>query len=835
MRLPFFNFKRKRSNSPRELESVRSLFLKFQRIQKLNTKMLELMAEMERALGGEYIFDRAFLESSVRDLSGLTYQVVYSLNAMSHNAYVDLYDRFQSIKGTLEDILHGGLGPFAASLALPFSSLGWEMEPLAGVLGVCLSAARDQLDILAPDGFVITVTGCRGFFEANGLGEKLKACGPSEVDRLFREAAIPTELYEAVDRELKALLSRRGDSIRLTVRACAAGGYGATQPEIAGLANVAPKDVHAACKSALAEYAAKAAAGEIVEGTLAVLTVHETIAAHVAGVAEVQARPGFPMGLFHIAAAPVGDPEKAEHFLLRRAYPFDLVESEVLPKAVDKPLYPGVKPLSRGPSCLYRGSALLGPRFLHAIAQCSVAFERALGYPQDLYWVRGDSDRPVIVDVRPAKLLVEESPEEAGADEGPSSFEILASGGETVQTGVSAGRVVHATDDNIENFPYGAVAVSHLAAPRFSPVLRRASALVTEVGTSVGHLATIARELRIPAIFGVKGALEKLPEGLEVTVDAGERKVLKGIAEPLLASQPHDAELHVGDPEYITLRRLLRWIMPLQLVNADASDFSSENCRTYHDIIHFAHERSVEELLHIQDAGRGLASLYARKLELDAPIELYILDLGGGARTAGDGAIPLEDVTSEPFLPFARGLTLKSAWSDGPVAISIKDIFSSIDRTFGTTPGQNEFAGRSHAIIAKNYMNVGLRLGYHFTVVDSYLGSNLNQNYIYFRFVGGFADERRRRRRVEFIRSILEEMHFKVTLTGDLAVAKLKIVEKEEMVEMLTRLGELTGFTRQLDVSMTSEEAIERFTKLFRERSASRGAHSDGKERSRGL
>ena len=80
------------------------------------------MAEMDRALGGEYIFDRAFLESSVRELSRLTHQVVYSLNAMSGNGYAALFDRYQSIKDVLDDILAGGLGPFGRKYWISF---GW--------------------------------------------------------------------------------------------------------------------------------------------------------------------------------------------------------------------------------------------------------------------------------------------------------------------------------------------------------------------------------------------------------------------------------------------------------------------------------------------------------------------------------------------------------------------------------------------------------------------------------------------------------------------------------------------------------------------------------------
>ena len=56
--------------------------------------------------------------------------------------------------------------------------------------------------------------------------------------------------------------------------------------------------------------------------------------------------------------------------------------------------------------------------------------------------------------------------------------------------------------------------------------------------------------------------------------------------------------------------------------------------------------------------------------------------------------------------------------------------------------GAPEYSGRNHAILAENYMNVGLRLGYHYSVIDSYLSGNVNQNYAYFRFAGGFADRR---------------------------------------------------------------------------------------------
>src|SRR5208337_5635183 len=229
MRLPFFSVKPRGPASEQGLEYVRSLFAKFQRIQKLNTKALEVMAEMDQALGGEYIFDRAFLESSVRELGKLAHQVVYSLNAMSRDRYVGLYDRYQSVKDVLNDILAGGLGPLGSSLALPYPILGVEMEPLAGALNVCLAEARNRLDIMAPDGFAVTVIGCQRLAEAP-------------------ETDFPPELAEAINNQVQALFERRGGPVDLSVRVCS------SDMNFKALTGVASEEILPACRQALSGY-----------------------------------------------------------------------------------------------------------------------------------------------------------------------------------------------------------------------------------------------------------------------------------------------------------------------------------------------------------------------------------------------------------------------------------------------------------------------------------------------------------------------------------------------------------------------------------------------------
>ncbi len=820
MRLPFPWSKRAKPPAA-GLEPVRALFTKFRRIQNLNTRALEKMSEMERALGGEYIFDRAFLESSVRELGKIVYQVVYSLNTMSDNRYADLFDRFQTIRGSLEDILGGGIGPYAGSLTLPYSLLSWDLEPVAGAMNVCMAEAGNSLGLLAPDGFAVTAEGCRVLLESLG---RCETPGP--------QPGIPdpqSALEKSVRDEMEALFGRRGGPVPLTVRACPAGPRREGGPQLEGARGVNAGDVPAALSRALAEYLQNTGATPQNCAPVA-LAVHESVGALAAGTVSSIPRAGFPAGLFRIVASPSDYPDRVEQYLVRRTYPYGPVQSEIREKAPNAEIYPGITPLSSAKG-LFRGSSLLGPDFLSAVAQCAATIERILGWPFELHWARGRANRPIITGV--SYLSMQENPATCELERSLEGTPVLLKGGETVQAGIAAGRTVRISDTtNVEQIPPGSVAIARTASPNLSSVLRRVSAMVTEVGSSIGHLATIARELRVPAVFGARGVLERVPEGLEVTVDAGERTIYGGIVEHLLACRDYGTDLYPDDPEYIELRRLLRWIMPLGLIDPDSSTFSVENCRTYHDLIHFSHEKSVEQLLNIQDRGRGFGGLNARRLGLDVPVDLFVLDLGGGLAAGAGDVIAPDEITSRPFRAFVQGLDVRAMWDRDPAPLRLKDIFSGLDRTFSAMGAPGAYSGRNHAIIAENYMNVGLRLGYHFSVIDCYLGESVNQNYIYFRFVGGLAEEKSRRRRAELIASILENLRFKTAVKGDLVTGKLKMEETGEISAALAYLGQLTAFTRQLDLSMKSEEAVDRMLGDFTEKSAAE--ENRGKERTGG-
>ena len=198
-----------------------------------------------------------------------------------------------------------------------------------------------------------------------------------------------------------------------------------------------------------------------------------------------------------------------------------------------------------------------------------------------------------------------------------------------------------------------------------------------------------------------------------------------------------------------------------------------------------------------------------------------MIDLGGGMATeaGGKSTIAAEHVLSLPMHAIITGLLAPGVWSTNPVQLDFGDLVSSLTRHSMADRGA-VYRGQNLAVVSDHYANISLRLGYHFNVIDTYVSRNVDDNYIYFRFLGGVTEEQRRRLRALLIKDILERLHFVVTLQGDLVVARLKKLEEEEMLDVLREIGRLIGFTRQLDTQMRSEQSVvECLDRFFEDRS----------------
>ncbi|HET8945020.1 MAG TPA: PEP-utilizing enzyme, partial [Dehalococcoidia bacterium] len=100
------------------------------------------------------------------------------------------------------------------------------------------------------------------------------------------------------------------------------------------------------------------------------------------------------------------------------------------------------------------------------------------------------------------------------------SFQAGVLTGIAASRGVARGiaRVVRSLEE-IERLGPGEILVTHATSPPWTPLFAVAGAVVTEAGGILSHCAVVAREYQIPAVVGARGALQKIEDGMLVTVD----------------------------------------------------------------------------------------------------------------------------------------------------------------------------------------------------------------------------------------------------------------------------------------------------------------------------
>ena len=300
-------------------------------------------------------------------------------------------------------------------------------------------------------------------------------------------------------------------------------------------------------------------------------------------------------------------------------------------------------------------------------------------------------------------------------------------------------------------------------------------------------------------------------------MDAYACRIYAGQVPELLAHQPL-RESHLKDtPVYKTLQQVADSIVPLRLVDPKSPDFSPDHCRSLHDLARLVHELSYTEMFKISDLVSAREG-YALKLDAPIPLDLYLIDLGGGLTEAGSQAhkVTPDQVASVPFQAVLRGMLHQDLRGLEPRPVQLSGLMSVMREQLLAAPNAEErFGDRSYAIISDKYLNFSSRVGYHYSVLDAYCGATVNKNYITFSFKGGAADDVRRSRRVRAIAIILMGLNFSVEVKGDRVDARLQKYEAPVIQDKLDLIGRLLIFTRQMDMLMTSEASVEAVAQNF--------------------
>ena len=266
----------------------------------------------------------------------------------------------------------------------------------------------------------------------------------------------------------------------------------------------------------------------------------------------------------------------------------------------------------------------------------------------------------------------------------------------------------------------------------------------------------------------------------------------------------------------------MRHIAPLNLINPLEQEFSLEKCRTVHDLIRFMHEKAVQALVaYAEVQGRGLARFFGGKtalhrLTLPIPVQLLLIDLGGGLQdTVSKKEVDFTQIGSVPLRAVLAGMLFPGIWQQEGVALQGRDLLAGMTRATDLTSGGDGLAGSNVALASKDYVNMSLRFGYHFNMLDCYCSDKPRNNHIYFRFVGGAAAITNRSRRIALMAQILAEHGFALKAKGDLLVGRLSGLSRQEIEGILEQIGRLIGYTRQLDARLDSDEMVDMLARRF--------------------
>ncbi len=157
------------------------------------------------------------------------------------------------------------------------------------------------------------------------------------------------------------------------------------------------------------------------------------------------------------------------------------------------------------------------------LSRQAVTIERHYGRPMDIEWAKdGDDGRIYIVQARPETVKSRDSATQMERYKLKDKGEVLVEG-RSIGHRIGQGkvRVVHGVGE-MNKISDGDVLVTDMTDPDWEPVMKRASAIVTNRGGRTCHAAIIARELGIPAVVGCGNATERLSDGMDVTVSCAE-------------------------------------------------------------------------------------------------------------------------------------------------------------------------------------------------------------------------------------------------------------------------------------------------------------------------
>ncbi len=818
-------------------DTIRYKYATFRELLSLNNECLELISALQEDLQ---------FAPPLRDILGTRIATVYerlgatvsALEKLSGVPYSQLHSSIAAQQNEVERYVASRQELANPDLSAWLADFDGSAVTEVGSKAAALAEIKNKLRLPVPDGYVLTANSYRQFcgiplwsqirdatrnLDLNDL-DALGATSARLTDRVMA-SPVPRGIEVAVTGRAH-ILRRACDGFAVRSSAVGEGGERTFAGQFVSLINVPPDHMLEAYKQVVAGrfseralfYRLSAGIPEV-ETPMAVLFLG-LVRARASGIMYTH-DPNRPnddtlwitatrgLGL-DIASGRV----PADLFVLDRRHSHQILEQSIVHKEEEIVLKEGGGLERRKLDPADADAPSLSPERLALLAEWGLRIEKHFKVPQDIEWALDEGGELWILQSRPLVMAeAARTKTKSRAKEEP-----LLAGGRTIYPGRVSGKAYLAADSTaLSATPEGAVLFLRRASPEIVEVFPRIAGLVAEWGNVAGHAAALLREFKIPAVFQMPGAFERLRTGDPVSLDAVQPRVYAGsFWPPRIIEEPARGQQKKKTSDPINER-----LLNLHLLDPAGSDFRPAGCKSAHDVLRFCHEKAIETMFALNDTELDRGTQSSKKLVTSMPVNLRVLDLGKGlvSEKASAAEVGPADVVSRPFQALWRGVNHPGVtWSRDALPASLGDLASVMASTLTEQTGALRALGESsYLLVADEYMNLNSRLAYHFTLVDACVSDVPGNNYISFRFAGGGAAPPRRDLRARFIEACLAHYGFTVDRRGDLVNAWYKKAPAAATEANLDILGRLMASTSQLDMYMTSHAVMMWYVQQFLE------------------
>ncbi len=817
--------------------SVGEKFTYFRSIGAANDAFLRQLAGLQERLNSPGFFGSEVVAVEAESLSAHVRSMVESLIAMSGGRYGDLLAYFETLHRTIgRQVPNKNPIEQGPIIIWPDNPIALQPE-IVGPKAARLAEVSLRTKLRIPPYFAISVHAYRNFMKASGVQDVVNrlfgSLDPDDASsirlfsdaicRAFAEAPFPPKLEAELSDSYRKLVASHPETTGVAVRSSAVveDAESSFAGQFESILNVPETELIRAYKEVVAsKYRYDALRYALNRGhfdddiamPVLVMTMLRPFASGVA-YSRCPHRPNSSMvtaipGLAHAADSGKvipdtyfvshDDPTQVETLAGKWDYSLRCAESG------------GLIECDEGGEG--RRAPVLQDEAAIKVAHAVCELERYFDFAQDVEWALDDKENLSIVQTRP--LYLSQSPatiqREIPSIEG---YRILVRGMRAA-AGVASGNAFHLWDlESIGTVPEGAILCVPITSPRLAEVMGSVRGIIAAAGSPTGHMATLAREFEIPCIVGVENVFSALPHGTLVTLDADAGIVYEGEvgSEWLLSKSPTSAKTKSSDTTKDILHRLLDKVAPLTLAEPDSPHFNASNCRTLHDFTRFVHQKSMLEMFNFEKFSPQ-EKRSAHRLIWRVPMEMLLLDLGGGIEDGAARNVPIEKIKSTALRALLEGMTDPRLRWAGPIGFDLKGFMSVVVRS---AMDDQSYGEPIYCICAKDYVHFSSRLAYHFATTDAICGQSVNENYARFLFFGGAAVAERREWRAHLLATVLRGNDFAVKQEGDRIEAILAKRDSEQIEDALVMLGRLMVASRQLDMVVESQAAAQQLAQAF--------------------